>query len=218
MTDDPITIDWQRDERIGHPELVYGEHKTAEQLVAIATQYRDAKRDCLITRCSAEKAAALAGFEGTFDPLGRTWLRWGDEAKPATRGPIAIVSAGTSDSDAVNECATTCALLGITTDVIQDVGVAGIHRLFNRLEAIRQARLVIVAAGFEGALPSVVGGLVSAPVIALPTPVGYGVSAGGHAALNAMLSSCSAGITVVNIGNGCGAALAADRILHMADA
>jgi hypothetical protein len=155
-------------------------------------------------------AAALP--EACYDALGRTVLL--GSMPPADGRTVAVVTAGTSDLPVAAEAASTLAFLGHPVERFNDIGVAGIHRLFGRIDEIQKASVVIVVAGMEGALPSVVGGLVSAPVIAVPTSVGYGAAFSGLAALLGMLNSCASGLTVVNIDNGFGAALAAHRILH----
>jgi NCAIR mutase (PurE)-related protein len=203
------TLDPERLARQGFPEVVYCEGKhdaaVADNLRALATANGRA--------LSVERAAAvLARLEDAHhDPIART-IRVGDPF-PATGRRVSIVTAGTSDAPVSAEAAATLEFLGHTVHRVQDVGVAGIHRVHARLDELRTTEVVIVVAGMEGALPSVVGGLVGAPVIAVPTSVGYGAAFGGLAALLGMLNSCAAGLVVVNIDNGFGAALAAHRIL-----
>jgi hypothetical protein len=208
-------VDHHRSLRMGIPEVVLAQGKSVEQIVAIAQQLIDTGQPVLITRLEPEPAAlVLAQLPA---------LRYSSLARVATFGqvqiakqnlrPIALVTAGTSDIPVAEEAAETLALLGLPVIRIFDVGVAGIHRIAGNLEAMSAAPAVIVVAGMEGALPSVVGGMLGAPVIAVPTSVGYGVSLGGLTALFGMLTSCASGVTVVNIDNGFGAAVAAARIV-----
>jgi NCAIR mutase (PurE)-related protein len=170
----------------------------------------------LVTRLSPELhlACGSALDHGEYHSLSRTWAWRPDEAPPAAAGTIAVVCAGTSDLPVAEEAARTAEAFGYRVDRLVDVGVAGLHRLIEELPRLQAAQVAIVVAGMEGALPSVVGGLVSCPVIAVPTSVGYGASFGGVAALLAMLNSCASGVTVVNIDNGFGAACAATRIVQ----
>jgi len=204
-------VDLGRAARTGVPEVVLGEWKTATQIATILRGLATGGRGALATRVSAEKAAAIAiAVEGaTYDPVARTIVVAG--APIERRGVVAIVCAGTSDLPVAEEAAVTATFLGAEVRRVVDVGVAGLHRLLARLDVIRGADAAIVVAGMEGALPSVVAGLVDVPLIAVPTSVGYGVGAGGLVALAAMLSSCAPGVTVVNIDNGFGAAVAAVR-------
>ena len=208
-------LDHHRTLRQGQPEVVYCAGKTVAQVEAICGRLAAAMGGFLGTRASEEQAQALAARypELEWNPLGRTvLLRPGSRAAPA--GRVLVVSAGTSDLPVAEEAAVTAEAMGHEVERLADVGVAGLHRLLGRAERLHQADVIIVAAGMEGALPSVVGGLTGRPVIAVPTSVGYGASYGGLAALLAMLNSCAAGITVVNIDNGFGAAMAASRILR----
>jgi pyridinium-3,5-biscarboxylic acid mononucleotide synthase len=209
------TIDHHRALRQGYPEVVYGAGKSTEQVVAIARRIADRGDGVLVTRVAPEAAAplidALPG--AVHNALARTVLL-GANAPIATRGEVLIVTAGTSDLPVAEEASVTAEAMGCTTSRLSDVGVAGIHRLLARREALESAAVIIVVAGMDGALASVVGGLARVPVIAVPTSVGYGASFGGIAALLTMLNSCAAGVTVVNIDNGFGAAVAAARILH----
>ena len=209
-------IDHHRGLRQGQPEVVFCEGKTPEQVAAICERLAAMSGGFLGTRCSEAHAAAVRGvFPGaTWSPVARTiHLRpeGTREASPEA-GTILVVSAGTSDLPVAEEAAVVAEVFGHRVERLTDVGVAGIHRLFASSDRLHQADVVIVVAGMEGALPSVVGGLVAAPVIAVPTSVGYGASFGGLAALLGMLNSCAAGVTVVNIDNGFGAAAAASRI------
>lgn len=210
-------VDHHRHLRQGMPEMIYGEGKTAEQIVAITAAISDRGSNVLVTRLNREKAGQVVeAFPAAI---------YHDEARCLTlehqppeqrgRGTILVVSAGTSDIPVVAEALVTARFLGNKVDQIYDVGVAGIHRLLARGEQLAAASVIIVVAGMEGALPSVVGGLVDKPVIAVPTSVGYGASFGGIAALLGMLNSCAAGVTVVNIDNGFGAACAASLMNRM---
>jgi NCAIR mutase (PurE)-related protein len=210
------TVDHHRALRQGVPEVILAESKTAEQIVGIARELVRTGQNVLITRLDAGKAAVVkAGVEGlVVHPSARTATL---EQAPIPRlgdRPVALVSAGTSDLPVAEECGETLRMLGVTTMRVYDVGVAGIHRLLSKREVLHDAAVVIVFAGMEGALASVVGGLIEAPVIAVPTSVGYGAAFQGLAALLGMLTSCASGVTVVNIDNGFGAAFAAARILR----
>jgi pyridinium-3,5-biscarboxylic acid mononucleotide synthase len=210
------TIDHHRALRQGYPEVILGEGKTAEQIVAIAERIAARGDGFLVTRADATARSALAL---AFPPVevnapGRCVYLAPAEPPPAGRGTILIVTAGTSDLPVAEEAAVTARALGNAVERLTDVGVAGIHRVLSGTDALNRAAVVIVIAGMDGALPSVVGGLVATPVIAVPTSVGYGASFGGVAALLAALNSCASGVTVVNIDNGFGAAVAASRITH----
>ena len=213
---DFATIDHNRALRQGYPEVIYCPGKTLDQIVAIAERIAERGDGFLATRADAEVRAALGArfASANLNDLGRTvWLA-SEHPAPRGTGDVLIVTAGTSDLPVAEEAAVSAVALGNSVKRLTDVGVAGIHRLLSRAEILHSARVVIVVAGMDGALPSVVAGLVRAPVIAVPTSVGYGASFGGVAALLAMLSSCAAGLTVVNIDNGFGAAVAASRITH----
>jgi pyridinium-3,5-biscarboxylic acid mononucleotide synthase len=214
---DFATIDHHRALRQGYPEVIYGERKTPAQIVAIAERIAERHGGFLATRLSEDACAALAErFRGIeINALGRTAHLPGAEPAPAGRGTVMIVTAGTSDLPVAEEAFVTACALGNRIARLTDVGVAGIHRLMARKDELFGASVVIVIAGMDGALASVVGGLVCVPVIAVPTSVGYGASYGGISALLAMLNSCAAGVTVVNIDNGFGAAMAASRINHV---
>ncbi len=211
-------VDLERLARQGVPEVVYGAGKTAEQIAAILSSLRDAGQSpVLVTRLDPDKAAAVAervGPDFVYLPEGRLG-RLGAPRPVGGLGSIAIVTGGTSDQPVAEEAALTAETLGNKVVRIYDVGVAGLHRLLSRADALRSASVVIAVAGMEGALASVVGGLVAAPVIAVPTSVGYGAAFDGLAALLSMLNSCSAGVSVVNIDNGFGAGFLASRINHM---
>jgi pyridinium-3,5-biscarboxylic acid mononucleotide synthase len=210
------TIDHHRALRQGYPEVVFGEGKTASQIVAITEELASRGDGFLVTRASEDSRAALrARFASVvLNDAARTAYLPGTEAPPAGSGTILIVTAGTSDLPVAEEAAVTLGALGDRVQRLSDVGVAGIHRILGRATELAEASVVIVVAGMDGALPSVVGGLVACPVIAVPTSIGYGASFGGVAALLAVLNSCAAGVTVVNIDNGYGAAVAASRITH----
>jgi len=207
-------LDHHRALRQGWPEVVFCAGKTVEQVVGICHRLAQVNRTFLGTRASDEQAAVLCERHPALEwnPLGRTVFLAGPDPVPQL-GTVLVVSAGTSDLGAAEEAAVTAAAFGARVERLVDVGVAGLHRLLSAEERLHSADVVIVAAGMEGALPSVVGGLIAQPVIALPTSVGYGASFGGLAALLAMLNSCASGVTVVNIDNGFGAAVAAARIL-----
>jgi NCAIR mutase (PurE)-related protein len=212
-------VDHHRELRHGLAEVVYGEGKTPEQIVAIVNELVQRHGGALVTRldagAGAELASAVEGFR--YNSIGRIGSAGSRSAGGgAIKGSVAIVTAGTSDQPIAEEAAETLDFLGIRTDRHSDVGVAGIHRLLASRVAIGDASVAIVVAGMEGALPSVVGGLVDIPIIAVPTSIGYGASFGGLSALLAMLNSCAAGVTVVNIDNGFGAAVAASLILRTA--
>jgi pyridinium-3,5-biscarboxylic acid mononucleotide synthase len=209
------TVDHHRALRQGFPEVVFGQGKTAEQIVAIAGRIVERGDGLLATRLGADAAESLAAQfpEIQLNVLGRTaWLPAPEPVSRKTRGSVLIVTAGTGDLPVAEEAAVTATAFGNPVERLTDVGVAGIHRLLARTDLLRSAAVVIVIAGMEGALPSVVGGLVAVPVIAVPTSIGYGASFGGIAALLGMLNSCASGVTVVNIDNGFGAAAAASRI------
>ncbi len=209
-------IDHDREKRIGFPEVIYGERKSTEDLFEIIKSFTEKDRNVLITKLQKDKATdLLKTYSNAFyDTTSGVFI-----LKPIKelQGEIqvGIVSAGTSDIHVVNEAFYTLSYMGINAIKINDVGVAGIHRLLNKVEELKLYKILIVIAGFEGALPTAVGGLLPQPIIAVPTDVGYGVAKGGHVALNAMLSSCANGISVVNINNGYGAAMSALRILNL---
>ena len=207
-------VDTHRALRQGMPEVVFGLGKTPEQIASIVRTLRSAGQTALVTRVEREAAEDVLAREpgGEYDASAR--LLWYGPAEVAITGAgtIAVVCAGTADLPVAREAAAVAARLGNKVDLIADVGVAGLHRLLAALEALRAARVLIVIAGMEGALPSVVGGLVARPVIAVPTSVGYGASYGGLAALLGMLSSCASNVSVVNIDNGFGAAVVASLI------
>jgi pyridinium-3,5-biscarboxylic acid mononucleotide synthase len=209
-------VDNHRALRQGTAEVIFGQGKTVAQIVGIAREIERAGHNVLVTRLDPDKApgirAALPALK--YVEIARTaTLEQAPIPALGTR-PVALVSAGTSDLPVVEECAETLRMLGVAVERVTDVGVAGVHRLLHRREVFERTSVAIVVAGMEGALPSVVGGLVAGPVIAVPTSIGYGVSLGGLTALAGMLSSCAAGVLVCNIDNGFGAAFAAARILR----
>jgi hypothetical protein len=208
---DVATVDTHRMLRVGMPEVVLAERKTGAQIAAIARKLA-AKGPLLVTRLSAEKAAVVkrAVRGSVYDPVSRT-LRKGRMTLP-TRGPVAVVSAGTSDLPVCEEAVVTLEVMGVEALRVYDVGVAGIHRLLARRDELQRAKAIIAVAGMEGALPSVVGGLVGCPVVGVPTSVGYGAHLGGLAPLFTMLNSCAPNVTVVNIDNGFGAAFVAGLV------
>jgi len=206
-------LDHHRALRQGFPEVVFGENKRPEQVVAIVRRLAERNDKVLVTRVSEAMYAAVKDElpEMTYFPIPRL-LIW-DRSTPIEKRPgILVATAGTADMPVAEEAAKTAELMGNGVDRMFDVGVAGIHRLLNQTGRLRKARVIVVAAGMDGALPSVVGGLVSVPVIAVPTSVGYGASFGGVAALLTMLNSCANGISVVNIDNGFGAGYIASVI------
>lgn len=210
------TVDHHRALRQGYPEVIFASGKTAEQVVRIAEALEQQSGGFLATRAAPDVVRALRERfpAAEVNELGRTVYLAPEQSPPLGRGSVLIVTAGTSDLPVAEEAAVTAKALGNAVERMTDVGVAGIHRLLSQREALARAAVVIVVAGMDGALPSVVGGLVAAPVIAVPTSVGYGASFGGVAALLTMLNSCASGVTVVNIDNGFGAAYAASRITH----
>ncbi|HEY3860569.1 MAG TPA: nickel pincer cofactor biosynthesis protein LarB [Verrucomicrobiae bacterium] len=206
-------VDSHRALRRGFSEVIYGAGKTAAQVAEIAKQIRSREERLLVTRVDAAQARALAKkFKEARHHEAARCVTIDPHPLPKRAGTIALLCAGTSDLPVAEEAAVTAEIMGNRVERIYDVGVAGLHRLLNKLELIQKARVVIVVAGMEGALPSVVSGLVSQPVIAVPTSVGYGANFAGLAPLLGMLNSCSSGVTVVNIDNGFGAGYAASQI------
>lgn len=211
-------VDHHRALRQGVPEVIFGEGKTAEQITGIARSIADGGHNVLITRLDPERAAHLASEieDLTYSNLARVASIERKPIQQLGKSPVALVCAGTGDMPVAEECAETLRMLGICTERMYDVGVAGIHRLLACRDLFDRTSIAIVVAGMEGALPSAVGGMVSIPVIAVPTSVGYGAALGGLTALGSMLTSCASGVTVCNIDNGFGAAFAAARILQSA--
>jgi len=209
------TVDHHRALRQGVPEVIFGEGKPAELIAAIAEEMVRAGSNVLVTRVDAAKAEAILAKipDFRYAPLARTLSLELRPVHPRSKGPVAVVTAGTSDMPVAEEAAETLRAVGLEPVRHYDVGVAGIHRLLHRVDDLRKAAAVIVCAGMEGALPSVMGGMVSSPVVAVPTSVGYGTALSGFTALFAMLTSCASGVVVVNIDSGFGAAMAVHRML-----
>lgn len=209
-------VDNHRALRVGYPEVIYCEGKTVEQVVGIVKVMMNKNSNILGTRANEEMYKEVLKLfpKAEYNSLGRTISIRNKEVK-SKDSYIAVVTAGTSDIPVAEEAASTCEIFGNRVERVYDVGVAGIHRLFNRLDIIRGAKVLIVIAGMEGALASVVGGLVDKPLIAVPTSVGYGASFNGLAALLTMLNSCASGISVVNIDNGFGAGYLASMINNL---
>ncbi len=215
MNEEYARIDFNRRERIGMVEAVWGQHKTAEQIVAILKRFHAEGEFGLVTRVSAFKAEAISNCLANvvFHPTANC-LTYGEMTKSQpSLGKVIILCGGTSDLRIAAESELALQCHGIKVELIVDVGVAGLNRLLNSLPRLKTANVLIACAGMEGSLPTVLTGLVPQPVIGVPTSVGYGVSSGGKVALEGMLSSCAPGLTVVNIDNGYGAAMAALRIL-----
>jgi NCAIR mutase (PurE)-related protein len=206
-------LDLGRAARRGYPEAIFCQGKTPEQVARIASVIGNSGAVSLFTRASEEQADAVRSvLPGAFhDPAARL-LAWPPDPPDSSGGPVVVVAAGTSDLPIAREAALTATFLGRSTETIVDVGVAGLHRIIGHLELLRQARAVIVVAGMDGALPGVVAGLIAAPVIAVPTSVGYGAAFDGLAALLTMLNACAPGVAVVNIDNGYGAGHLAAQI------
>jgi len=211
-------VDTHRALRKGFPEVVFGAGKMPEQVVKIAAKLLEHERRVLVTRINDSHARALRKKfrHAVHHPVARC-VTLGEENVPKRPGTVAVICAGTSDLPVAEEAVVTAEIMGNRVERIYDVGVAGLHRLLAKSENLQRASVLVVVAGMEGALPSVVAGLVSRPVIAVPTSVGYGASFGGIAALLAMLNSCSSGVTVVNIDNGFGAGYAASQINALAE-
>jgi NCAIR mutase (PurE)-related protein len=209
------TVDHHRLLRTGVPEVIFGEPKTADQIAGIAEELVRTGQNVLITRLAADKAEAVRTrlTDLKYAPLSRSATLEVAPIKPRPGGSVAVVTAGTADVPVAEEAVETLRMMGIAAERIYDVGVAGIHRLLDRKALLDAAAGIIVVAGMEGALPSVIGGLTGRPVVGVPTSVGYGAHLGGLVPMLAMLASCAAGLTVVNIDNGFGAAMAMGRIL-----
>ena len=209
-------VDHHRELRQGFPEVIFGQGKTPQQLAAISRQIVARGQTLLVTRAGPDAFAAVASEvpDAVYHELARVVVRQADPPEPGL-GPLVVAAAGTSDLAVAEEAAVTAEVMGNTVDRLYDVGVAGLHRLLGARERLEAANVLVVVAGMEGALPSVIGGLVNAPVVAVPTSVGYGASFQGIAALLGMLNSCATGVAVVNIDNGFGAAAIASRINHL---
>ncbi len=206
-------LDHHRDLRCGFPEVIFAQGKTSRQVAEAAAALAGAHARFLATRASAEQARSVQELlpEACWNEAART-ITWRREPPPPPEGKVCVVAAGTSDLPVLEEAASTLEIMDVGVDRLVDVGVAGIHRLLVHIGTLRAADALVVCAGMEGALPSVIGGLVEAPVIAVPTSVGYGASFGGLTALLAMMNSCAPGVGVVNIDNGFGGAVLAGRI------
>jgi NCAIR mutase (PurE)-related protein len=210
-----IKLDFDRGQRIGLEEAIFCEGKTADHIVEILTQAKSKQQSFLLTRLNRETNATITeiqNFDLDYDELSQTAI-FGQAHDSRDENRVAIISAGTSDAGVAREAARTLRYYGHAPREVADVGVAGLWRLMERLSDIQKSDVLIVVAGMDAALPTVLGGLVSQPIIGVPTSVGYGVAKGGESALKSMLSSCSSGLTVTNIDNGYGAACAALRIL-----
>jgi hypothetical protein len=215
FTDTPdARVDTHRALRHGIPEVIFGLGKTARQIVEVLTVLREAEQDVLVTRIAPEVAAEVRAVAagGHYDGVAQLLYYGAEDPAVVGKGTIAVISAGTADLPVASEAALVARRFGNRVELLRDVGVAGIHRLLASQDVLREARVLIVVAGMEGALPSVVGGMVDKPVIAVPTSIGYGASLGGLTALFGMLTSCASNVTVVNIDNGFGAAYAATLI------
>jgi NCAIR mutase (PurE)-related protein len=207
-------LDTHRALRQGFPEVIMGEGKEAGDILGIIDGLREGGNTILVTRVDAEKAQAVrSGLpDMTYNERARALVLVETEIEIRGRGTIMVVSAGTSDIPVAEEAALVCELMGNRTERLWDVGVAGIHRLMNHIDRLRSAHVLVVVAGMEGALPSVIGGIVERPVVAVPTSIGYGAGFGGLSALLGMLNSCAAGVSVVNIDNGFGGGYVASLI------
>jgi pyridinium-3,5-biscarboxylic acid mononucleotide synthase len=209
------TLDLDRQQRCGFPEVVFAEGKTAEWVEGAVRRLSDAGQDCFVTRVNAEQSAFLAACfpRAEQDRLARTFWLPNSLERIVGAGRVVVVTAGTSDLPVAQEALVTARVMGAAVEMVVDVGVAGLHRILRQRERLASADVVIVVAGMDGALPSVVGGLVDCPVIACPTSIGYGAAFGGVAALLTMLNSCSAGVCVVNIDAGFKAGYVAARFV-----
>jgi hypothetical protein len=207
------TLDHHRAIRVGMPEVIFGKGKTPEQIAGIAERLLERSANMLATRVAREAADLVQSKipDAEYFPLSGALRVWRDRT-PQGKGSLAVISAGTTDLPVAEEAIVTAEIMGNEVVQVHDVGVAGIHRLFGSFDIIKQARVIVVCAGMEGALPSAVGGLVSCPVIAVPTSVGYGASFHGLAALLGMLNSCASNVSVVNIDNGFGGGYVASLI------
>ncbi len=213
---DYAKIDHHRELRKGAPEIIFGLGKTPDQILKIARAIVRKGSNLLVTRAGPDAQKALKGKlpGAVFDPAAGT-ITLKQKEPPPGKGKIVVMTAGTSDIPVAEEAVVTCRMLGNETEKVYDVGVAGLHRLFGEFDRIKEARVVITVAGMEGALPSVVAGLVRVPVVAVPTSVGYGASFKGLSALLAMLNACPGGVGVVNIDNGFGGGYLASLINHL---
>ncbi|SHI94856.1 hypothetical protein SAMN04488096_10638 [Mesonia phycicola] len=215
--DKTFVIDEDRKHRLGFEEVIYGASKSVALLTDILKDYSDKKTNVLVTKLQENKAKILLEKYKTafYDEESGIFMLSAIDNNEEKAARIGIISAGSSDIGVAHEAYYTLAYMGVKSKIIHDIGVAGLHRLLNRLEEIKSFDILIVIAGFEGALPTVMGGLLPQPIIAVPTSVGYGTGKGGETALRAMLTSCANGISVVNIDNGYGAALSAFRMIKL---
>ncbi len=211
----PFEIDQDRKSRLGFEEVVYGAAKSVQLLEELLSEYSEQGQNVLVTKLQVEKAQLLQEIypDSFYDPAGEIFML---KTLPQEKGiaEIGIISAGSSDMAAAYEAFYTLQYMGYPSALVQDIGVAGLHRLLDKIDLLRTYKILIVIAGFEGALPTVMGGLLPQPIIGVPTSTGYGTAKQGETALHAMLTSCANGITVVNIDNGYGAAMSAIRILQ----
>ena len=218
MSSDDVRLDWQRSDRLGISEAIWGLHKTVDQIVAILEAFADRDQPALVTRVDEAKAKAVLQRCNTqlvrFEARARCLTSGTPPPLRPELGSVTVLSGGTSDLPIAAEAQLALYWHGINADLLLDVGVAGLHRLMDQLPQLQQSSILIACAGMEGALPTVLAGLLPQPVIGVPVSVGYGVSAGGRAALDGMLASCAPGLVVVNIDNGYGAAMAALRMLQ----
>jgi NCAIR mutase (PurE)-related protein len=212
-----VTLDFQRGERIGFDEAILCQGKSIEHLTEILAKARERKARFLLTRLSKSQLDGLSASDRTaleYEPISRT-AYFGDAKPEQGKARIAVLAAGTSDASVTREIQRTLSWQGIPSTLMADVGVAGLWRLLDKVEALRQHSIAIVVAGMDAALPTVVGGLFGGVIIGVPTSTGYGVAEGGHTALNSILASCSPGVVTLNIDNGYGAACAAMRVLRV---
>ena len=211
-----FNIDYSRKERLGFDEVIFGASKSVDLLIELLDAYSAKNENVLITKLQSEKASKILEiFKSGFYDEGSQIFMLSEIKNNDDETKVGIISGGSSDEGVVNEAYFTLLYMGITAKVIHDVGVAGVHRLLNRIDELKTFDILIVVAGFEGALPTLVGGLLPQPIIAVPTSVGYGTAKNGETALHAMLTSCANGIVVTNIDNGYGAAMGALRILNL---
>ena len=214
--DKRFNIDHSRKERLGFDEVIFGASKSISLLVELLNEYSEKNQNVLITKLQAKKAHILIkSFKNAFYDEASEIFMLSEIKTDDLNNKVGIISAGSSDIGVANEAYYTLLYMGVNSKVIHDVGVAGVHRLLDRIEELKTFDILIVVAGFEGALPTLVGGLLPQPIIAVPTSVGYGVAKNGETALHAMLISCANGISVTNIDNGYGAAMCAFRILNI---
>ena len=214
--DKRFNIDHSRKERLGFDEVIFGASKSISLLVELMNEYSKKNQNVLITKLQAKKAHILIkSFKNAFYDEASEIFMLSEIKTDDLNNKVGIISAGSSDIGVANEAYFTLLYMGVNSKVIHDVGVAGVHRLLDRIEELKTFDILIVVAGFEGALPTLVGGLLPQPIIAVPTSVGYGVAKNGETALHAMLISCANGISVTNIDNGYGAAMCAFRILNI---